>query len=133
MDKLKNSTILVVDDEADLRNMLTHLLKQAGFQVVTAENGQEAVEAVEKEIPALILMDLMMPIMNGIEATKQIRRYAGEQLPIVAITAYDLRRLVLPEEELRMWQAVLKKPIPIDMLRSVVADLLNEDNQQASI
>jgi CheY-like chemotaxis protein len=128
MSETRKQTILVVDDEADLRHMLTHWLKQSGFLVTTAENGKEAVESVEKGMPDLILMDLMMPIMNGIEATKQIRLLAGGDLPIIAITAYDLRRLVLPEEELKMWQAVLKKPIPIDMLRKVIGDLLGENS-----
>lgn len=125
MSETQKATILIVDDEADLRAMLTHLLKQAGYFTMTAENGRQAVEMVELATPDLIVMDLMMPIMNGIEATKQIRQLAGEQLPIIAVTAYELRRLVLPEEELRMWQAVLKKPIPIDILRQVVADLLD--------
>jgi CheY-like chemotaxis protein len=90
-----------------------------------AENGHDAVNSVAEQRPDLILMDLMMPVMNGIEATKQIRQLPGcGRLPIVAVSAYDLRRLVLPEEELELWQGVLKKPIHIDMLRKLVVELL---------
>lgn len=121
----ESKTILIVDDEPDLRAMLARVLAQDGYQVVTAENGKEAVDLVTDRLPDLILMDLMMPVMNGVEATKQIRKLnEGHQLPVVAITAYDLRRLVLPEEEMQLWQAVLRKPIPVDILRTVVADLI---------
>src|SRR5262249_31336925 len=84
-----------------------------------------AVDMVEKQGPDLIVMDLMMPVMSGVEATKRIRQLDGcSKIPIIAVTAYDLWQLVLPEEETKLWQAVLKKPVGVDKLRKTVSELL---------
>jgi len=80
--------ILVVDDNRDNRLLLSSLLEEAGFVVDKAGNGKEAVEKFEKIAPALIWMDMRMPIMDGYEATKQIRQCpGGDTIPIIAITA----------------------------------------------
>jgi CheY-like chemotaxis protein len=62
-----------------------------GCRVVEADNGKEAVALIQHQCPDLILMDLNLPLMDGLDATKQIRqnRYSGNDLPIVAITAHD--------------------------------------------
>jgi CheY-like chemotaxis protein len=118
-------TILVVDDEPDVRTMFTQLLKDAGYKTLEAANGKEAVDMAEQKRPDLILMDLMMPVMSGVEATKMIRKMNGlGKIPIIAITAYELWQLVLPEEEIQLWQAVLKKPVPIEKLLECVERFL---------
>src|SRR5437660_7432876 len=117
--------ILVVDDEPDVRIMFSHLLKQSGYETVEAADGKAAIDAARREDPDLILMDLMMPVMSGVEATKQIRKMEGfSEIPIIAVTAYDLWQLVLPEEETLLWQAVLKKPVQVDRLRQSVKNIL---------
>jgi two-component system alkaline phosphatase synthesis response regulator PhoP len=67
------NTILVVDDEADIRELIEYNLKREGYQVITAENGIDAIEQAKKHFPQLILLDIMMPEMDGIEACRIIR------------------------------------------------------------
>lgn len=81
-------TVMVVDDSEDIREVLRWQLTQMGYRVTEASNGQEAVEAVSKECPALILMDITMPVLDGFEATRMIRGMAeGCGVVIIAFTA----------------------------------------------
>ena len=72
--KKKNIKILLVDDEPDILEIVGYNLKQEGYQISTANNGKEAVKMAIKTIPHLIIMDVMMPEMDGIEACEQIRK-----------------------------------------------------------
>ena len=79
---------MVVDDSEDIRELLRVQLTRLGYRVVEAADGREAVEAVRKERPALILMDLTMPVLDGFEATRLIRRMEGARgVVILAFTA----------------------------------------------
>jgi len=81
-------TVMVVDDSEDIRELLRVQLAQLGCRVVEAADGREAVEAVSKERPALILMDLSMPVLDGFEATRLIRLIEGARgVVIVAFSA----------------------------------------------
>ena len=84
-------TILVVDDYDDTRVMLRSALEAKGYRVMEASNGEEAVEAARRVCPDLILMDLNMPQMDGLEAAKAIRecKELCKSAPILAITAFD--------------------------------------------
>jgi two-component system sensor histidine kinase EvgS len=87
----KTRRILIADDHMENRLLLKTLLENAGFSTLEAENGQEALEAFEKNAPDFIWLDMRMPIMDGYEAARQIRRRpGGDKLPIVAITASAL-------------------------------------------
>jgi CheY-like chemotaxis protein len=83
-------TVLIVEDYADTRTMMKYLLQGYGYQVLEAENGQEAVDSVQRQIPDLILMDLSLPVMDGLTATQIIRKVdgVGNKVPIIAVTAY---------------------------------------------
>lgn len=72
--KKKDIKILLVDDEPDILEIVGYNLIQEGYQVVTASNGKEAVQKAKKELPQLIIMDVMMPEMDGMEACEQIRK-----------------------------------------------------------
>ncbi len=88
----KTRRILIADDHPENRLLLKDLLEKAGFSILEAQNGKEALKAFEKEIPDFIWMDMRMPVMDGYEAVRQIRqRPGGDQLPIVAITASAFR------------------------------------------
>ena len=77
--------ILVVDDEASIRRILETRLKMAGYNVVTAEDGEEAVELFNKTNPDIVILDVMMPKMDGYGVTREIRRVSD--VPIIILTA----------------------------------------------
>jgi two-component system cell cycle response regulator len=82
-------TILLVEDFDDTRLMMKLWLAKNGYRVIEAENGEEAISAAQRERPDLILMDMMMPGLNGLDATRRIREYqALSRTPIVAVSAY---------------------------------------------
>ena len=82
--------VLVVEDFEDNRFMMRRLLEMSGYRVVEAVNGQEAVEAARRERPDLILMDLSLPKLDGLAATRRIRQEDGlREVPIVAVSAHD--------------------------------------------
>ena len=82
---------MVVEDYDDTRLLLKKGLEGLGYSVLEASNGQEAVDIAERERPDLILMDLDLPILDGIAATQRIRQQAElENVPIVAVTAYPM-------------------------------------------
>ena len=81
--------VLVADDFGDTRRLMKLLLERNGFAVIEASDGLEAVEMAVLEQPDIILMDLAMPRMDGIQATQAIRRHDHlAEIPIVAVTAY---------------------------------------------
>lgn len=83
------STILVIEDYPDSRTLLSSLLRSKGYKVVEAGDGKEGVRQAYRATPDLILMDLAMPEMDGIEATRQLRqRQTLSRTPIFAISAY---------------------------------------------
>src|SRR5215216_1839374 len=84
-------TIMIVEDYDDTRLLLKHGLEGLGYSVLEASNGQEAVDIAEREHPDLILMDLDLPILDGIAATQHIRQQPDlANVPIVAVTAFPM-------------------------------------------
>ncbi|WP_130733395.1 response regulator transcription factor [Flavobacterium sp. J27] len=73
--KKKEIKILLVDDEPDILEIVGYNLSQEGYQIITATNGKEAITKAKKELPQLIIMDVMMPEMDGIEACENIRKF----------------------------------------------------------
>ena len=83
--------ILVVEDQEDNRQILRDLLGNAGYELTEAENGEEAIAAVDRRRPDLILMDIQLPLMDGYEATRRIRTNPDlKSVPIIAVTSYAL-------------------------------------------
>lgn len=81
--------ILVVDDSNDTREMMAKLLEMEAFTVITAEDGSAGLNIATAELPDLIITDINMPNLNGIEMIRQLRKRPGfESVPIMAITAY---------------------------------------------
>ncbi len=80
--------ILVVDDSPTERHVISELLVRSGYQVITAENGEEGIEKARREKPDLILMDVVMPGLNGYQATSTLTRdETTEQIPIIVCTS----------------------------------------------
>ena len=83
------ASILVVDDFDDTRLLLRTWLERRGFRVIEAENGIEAVDTAKRESPDLIIMDMEMPQLDGLSATRRIRQQEKmSEVPIVAVSAY---------------------------------------------
>src|SRR6188474_1960268 len=76
--------ILLVDDEPDIVEFLSYNLKKEGYQVLTASNGKDAITIAKREVPHLIVLDVMMPDMDGIETCREIREQKGLQEVIIA-------------------------------------------------
>jgi len=79
--------ILLVDDEPELLKAMRVRLASWGYDVLTAANGKEAIQLVEKEVPDAIILDIMMPEMDGIETLKRIRDF-NKKIPVFMLTAY---------------------------------------------
>jgi len=84
MENSKGHTILIVDDEPDILEFLSYTVRKEGYRVFTANNGEEAVKLAHQLSPSLILMDVMMPQMDGIEACQIIRKDLQLAQPIIA-------------------------------------------------
>ncbi|BAI62653.1 putative response regulator [Methanocella paludicola SANAE] len=84
--------IMVVDDEPDLLEVVKLILESDGYQVVTANSGQEALDKIEKEMPDLVLLDIIMPRMDGWEVFSRIKgNTKTHDIPVIMLTAKDQR------------------------------------------
>src|SRR5688572_9539676 len=115
---MRSPNILVVEDHADLREMLAVLLESEGYVVQTANNGAEAFEVMKESRPSLILLDLMMPVMTGDEfRERQLADPRYRDVPVICMTAaHDGRARA---ERIRADQ-YFQKPIDFDELLTVV-------------
>jgi CheY-like chemotaxis protein len=121
-------TIMVVDDSEDIRELVRLQLMQLGYRVVEATNGREAIEAVSRECPSLILMDVTMPILDGLEATRLIREMADIcGIVIIAFTALYSRHC-RAQALAAGCNDFIQKPINIGQL----SDLLNRHLQSGA-
>lgn len=101
--------LLVADDSEDLRRIFQAALANAGYAVVTARNGAEALRLARETLPSLVLLDLAMPVVDGIGVIEELKRSERTaSIPVVAVTGYDV-----VAEELRKlgFLGVLRKPV----------------------
>ena len=82
--------ILVIEDQPDSRRIIRDMLASTGYEVTEVENGEEALAAIAKQRPDLILMDIQLPIMDGYTATRRIKADPVRSIPIIAVTSYAL-------------------------------------------
>ena len=127
MKRLNQKTILVADDENDNLVLVSLWLQNLGYRVVTAVNGEAAIEIVNIARPQLVLMDIAMPVMDGLDATRQLRARAElNELPVIFITAFDT-----PDFRQKASDAggdgYLTKPIDFDRLSKLILTLLPEE------
>jgi CheY-like chemotaxis protein len=114
--KNSNPIILVIEDYSDSRTLLSSLLRAQGYKVVEARDGKEGLRQAGRTSPDLILMDLAMPEMDGVEATRQLRqRHTLAHTPIFAISAYATAE-VKDDAVAAGCAEVFAKPLDIDKL-----------------
>lgn len=120
----KKYLILVVDDSADNVAMLSLALQQEGYRVVTATNGEEAISVARSTLPDLILMDISMPKLDGLGATRRIREQ-GElcDVPVIAVTAFGTEGFQRAAYDVGV-SGYLTKPIDFARMNQLVAALL---------
>lgn len=111
--------LLIVEDDACLREILGHILEQEGHRVVTAANGEEALQHVPREPPRLVITDLVMPVLDG-HALLERLGVAAPHVPVIVLTDVDRPRL---RSRLNVAR-VLRKPVPFDGLLQAVEGLL---------
>ena len=125
-------TILLVEDFDDTRLMMKMWLVKNGYRVIEAETGEEAIELAQQERPDLILMDVMMPGMNGLDATQRIRQdRALRRTPIVAVSAYgaeEYRSLALDAG----CNEYVSTPFEPQKLADLIKDLLQDEESALS-
>ena len=112
--------VLVVDDKRDCRMQIDRILRPLGFVLAHAETGLQALDRTEREKPDLVLMDLVMPEMDGLEATRLIRRSGHAELPIIALSSPSFEGL---EEKACAagCDAVITKPVHRRRLLALLA------------
>ncbi|HEY0461428.1 MAG TPA: response regulator [Pyrinomonadaceae bacterium] len=117
--------ILVVEDYEDARLFMKYLLESYGYQVIEAADGLEAVEALKSQFPDLILMDIGLPLMDGLTATRAIRKFKqGADIPIIAVTIHG-RELYKKAIEAG-FNDLLTKPVDFSALEALLNQYLEE-------
>jgi CheY-like chemotaxis protein len=117
----RSAPVMIVEDDDDVRNAMAELLEGEGYDLVVAQNGVEALEALREQRPSLVLVDLLMPVMNGVELIGRLRSEAAwRDIPVVVMTAANDRIVGLDVESLNV--PVLKKPVDLASLAQVLAD-----------
>lgn len=114
-------TVLVVEDHPDLREVLGMILRHHGFDVMLAGDGREAVDRVAEKQPDVVLMDLMMPRMNGYEAIAAMNGRGPPPFPVVAVTASHVSRR---EVAARGFADLLRKPVRAEEVVATVNRLI---------
>lgn len=117
---MSTKCLLIVDDNTENLKLLLMVLATSGHDLVTATNANEALQAIERRMPDLVLLDLQLPGMDGLQLTRHLRADSRTQaLPIVAVTAYAMRG---DEDKAREagCDGYLVKPIDKRLLREVV-------------
>ena len=122
-----SAKILLVEDTEDNRFMMRRLLEMSGYSVVEAKNGEEAVHLAESEVPDLILMDLSLPIIDGLAATRLIRALPDlGETPIITVSAHDTDDFQA-EAIAAGCDNYITKPIDFNELEVLIANLLKTD------
>ena len=117
--------ILVADDSADSVAMISLFLQQQGYRVVTAANGEDAIRVATQTVPNLILMDISMPTLDGLGATRRIREDTTlGDIPIIAVTAFGTEGFQRAAYDVGV-SGYLTKPIDLDRMGHLIARLLS--------
>jgi CheY-like chemotaxis protein len=120
---IRGGDVLVVDDDPDMVDAITMVLDQGQYPCRSAENGREALAQVERRLPALILLDMLMPVMDGWQFARELRARFGRTVPVVVVTAAEHVRARGDDIDA---DAVVSKPFNVNTLLQVVSRYLPE-------
>ena len=128
---MRNKKILIVDDEPDIIEFLTYNLKKEGFDVISATNGKEGLEKARKEIPDLVVLDIMMPQMDGVEVCRRLREDASFDSTLIAfLTAREEDYIEIKALE-EGGDDYITKPLKPRVFVSRIKALLRRQSQKA--
>ena len=129
-DKNPSKKILIVDDNQDNRELVVKVLKKNGYYVIEAADGEEALEKAENERPALILMDISLPKIDGYEVTRRLKRQEHfKDIPIIALTAHAMKGDM--EKALRSGcEGYISKPINVRELPEQIKQYLKDTQEK---
>jgi CheY-like chemotaxis protein len=126
-----NGSVLIVEDEPTMRDLLQRKLREQDCTVQLAENGRVALQRVSDHVPALILLDLMMPEMDGFEFMAELRKRPDcKQVPVIVITAKDLTEVDRRRLNGQVTRVVQKQAMTLDHLLAEVKDLSSGQNRR---
>lgn len=114
-----SNTVLIVEDYPDARSFLKSLFELSGYRVIEAADGSEAVKQAEIEKPDLILMDMSMPEMDGITASRIIKEQSSKSPTIIGVTAHGSEYYRNAVEA--GYKTIINKPMSFDVLNSVIS------------
>lgn len=117
------TTIMVIDDQPGIRRLLAEVLQEDGYNVTIAANGYEALQKVKEIMPQLILMDMKMPGMDGLETFRELKKI-GKAQRVIMMTAYGELELVKEAMSLGAYKYITK-PFDINVIKTIVAEALN--------
>lgn len=124
-------TILVVDDDKNFRLLLEAELTLEGYEVVLADSGLAALKEIKEEAPDLVILDLKMPDLHGLEVLKTVRE-KNKELPIIICTAYEKM-----QDDYTIWSggvaAFLTKPLDLENLKDIIYELFHKQRQSGQI
>ncbi|MEE9180466.1 MAG: response regulator, partial [Vicinamibacteria bacterium] len=125
------SRILVVDDETSMRQLLEITLRKEGYRVTMAESGQKAVEALSKAAYDLVISDIKMPDMSGVEVLRVVKQSAPET-PVIMITAYSSAETAVEALRLGAYDYIAK-PFKIDELKVTIKNALEKQQLKEDV
>lgn len=120
----KMRKVLVVDDDPNILKMLSFLLKDMDYEVSVSENGVDALEKVKKDEPDIVLLDIMMPKMDGIQTLREIKKI-NEKIKVIMITAYEREGKKIVEAFKFGAYDCIFKPIDFRYLKENVLETIN--------
>ena len=127
------SKILIVDDDAGIRTFLSKYLKREGYETITAQDGLEAVEKAKMMHPNLIILDVVMPRMDGFRTARLIKFDKSlSKIPIVFLTARDAEREIAMARKTRA-EFYITKPFDVQKTMSIITELLSTQNAERNL
>lgn len=127
----KDFSLLIVDDQQGVRRLLQEVFAEEGYSVRTASGGEEALDIIAKEMPDLLLLDIKMPGMSGLEILEELRM-TNAALPVLMMTAYGDLEVVEQAKKLGVKHYIIK-PFDLSEVRHMVKGLLIETGPGAGM